>query len=110
MEKTEIRYWPEGGIFSEYPTLNGKNHGLCKRFHESGKVALECNWLNGKREGKCFVFFEDGSLSAEMNYKDGIPNGFFKRFATKKGKKTLLLKDSFKNGSRNGVCCTFYLQ
>ena len=50
--------------------VNGKNHGLWRRWYDSGNLRLEKNYRDGKLHGP-YLTFKDGSVSNTYCYRNG---------------------------------------
>lgn len=46
-----------------------------RRYHENGKLRLECPLNNGLRHGECKEYYESGALRSTSTYRDGLLEG-----------------------------------
>lgn len=84
-----------GKLVSELNYKDGKLHGLCKYYNDSGILERELNYKNGKRNGLC-KYWEDGYIRSISNYRNDRLNGIDKYFEYET--KELLEENIFKNG------------
>jgi antitoxin component YwqK of YwqJK toxin-antitoxin module len=66
------RWYSNGEIASEYNYLNGREHGICRHWHNSGQIWREYNYLNGEFHGICRDWHSDGPLWREESYLNGV--------------------------------------
>jgi antitoxin component YwqK of YwqJK toxin-antitoxin module len=45
-----------------YTYVDGKRHGLVRRWHENGQLTVETTWLDGKIDGLAREWDENGEL------------------------------------------------
>ena len=67
-----VTYWrPDGSLVCTCDHVDGKPHGIAKRFHETGEVSQHCHYVNGNLHGLRAWFMTDGTTT-EKPRADGI--------------------------------------
>lgn len=61
----------DGKRVSEYPMLDGKNHGVCKEWFTNGQLSIIATWKHGKIVGLAKHYFSDGSIKTKYWFKNG---------------------------------------
>jgi len=104
-----IHYYYTGYRETETSYLNGKQHGLYKKWWDNGQLKLKCMYVNNKKHGLYEKWHENGQLKEECTYvsdkehdllKEWYNNGQLKKECTyNNGKKYGL----YKIWSRNNI-------
>ena len=76
-------YYNDGKICYEYPTLNGKYHGIQKDWHQNGKLNFLYLMISGKKQKTYQCWHDDGDRMIITNHKNDSDNGPFIRFKYK---------------------------
>ena len=73
---TEIRRvtYPDGTLLSEMPMVNGRAHGIFKKYHANGQIETEMPVENGLQHGVTKRWAPDGRFLGEysMEYGTGV--------------------------------------
>ncbi len=85
---------------------DGKKHGPCKEFDETGILLFDGCYSKGKRHGPCKEFHSNGVLKFEGSYEDGKKHGLFKEFD--KTGLHLVCDGCYSTGKRHGPCQEFH--
>jgi hypothetical protein len=84
------RFYADGGLYSKIPFTRNVRNGIAYTYYKTygkGKPAVwkEQVYVDGKLNGVCKRYHEDGKLQAEYSYKAGFPAVGLKEFS-KSGK------------------------
>ena len=78
----EKKYYESGQLLWEIPFVNGKRHGIWKGYYESGQLLWETPYINGEAHGIGKGYYESGQLRAEIPFvngkRHGIEKGYYK--------------------------------
>ena len=96
----EKKYSESGQLRREMPYVNGKRHGIEKVYYESGQLFIEKPYVNGKRHGIEKSYHESGQLEWETPYVNGEAHGIEKVYY-ESGQ--LLRETPYVNGKRYGI-------
>jgi hypothetical protein len=58
--------------------INGKPHGSCVMWYNSGQQWVESNYVNGKLNGPYKLWYDNGQQYVECEYINGEPHGLYK--------------------------------
>lgn len=72
------KYYPSGEIFSETEWKNGKKEGKYEAFYKRGEPYMQCKYSNNMRNGLCLVRFKNGRIEMEANYLNNLRDGEWK--------------------------------
>jgi len=92
-------------VREEKMILNGKIHGIYKRWHENGMICEETLYSQGIINGKQYYYSINGKLSHAFNYKEGVLHG--KQFSYHSNS-ILASKSNYCNGTRIGENVSYY--
>lgn len=72
------RFYLHGSLYSEIPYKNGNRNGIALTYYPGTKDAKPIVWkeqpyINNKLEGICRRYHQNGKLQAEYEYKNGLP-------------------------------------
>jgi len=85
--------------------LDAIENGCYRKWHENGKLWVECGYKNGKLEGPYKSWHENGHLEAEDVYKNGKEEGLGKSW-DENGQ--LIEECGYKNGKLEGPYKSWY--
>jgi hypothetical protein len=100
------RFYTDGCLYSKIPYTRNIRNGVAYTYYKAygGKkpvVWKEQPYVNGKLEGLCKRYHDDGKIQAEYSYKRGMPEVGLKEYS-KSGKEiklpTLILNKNNTNG------------
>jgi len=104
-----------GTVFTLFPNtkdtsiiscyLNGKEHGLWKKFYSSGVLNEIRNFENGKKIGRYNTWWENGKLQQQFNLKDDEYEGTCKEWNSNG---ILIRSMNYKKGYEVGQQQLFY--
>jgi antitoxin component YwqK of YwqJK toxin-antitoxin module len=57
--------------------VDGKKHGMTKKYYDDGKVAEITEWKNGVQDGIWEQYYENNQLRLKTRYKEGKRTGIF---------------------------------
>ncbi len=100
IEKEE-RYFDNSLPYKIYNYKNGKYHGKCTIYTESGNKSVEVFFVNGLKEGVAKEYFYKGTVQYETTYKNDVENGKFKRYFLNGGK--VREEGNYLNGLKDGI-------
>ena len=75
-----ILYYSETIKAESITYVNGKRHGLYKKWFADGRLSFEAHYFNGLQEGTTKTWWKDGNMRSEANYTNGIVNGIQKQW------------------------------
>lgn len=91
-----ISYHINGNVFLKEYFVDGRRHGMARKWFSDGTLAYEANYQNGRREGFTRSWWFNGNQRSETFYESGKTQGQawlwyrdgnkFKRFNFKDGK------------------------
>ena len=74
------RFYDNGQIRFELPTLDGKRHGLQRWWYENGNIHFEYHALNGIQIGLQTRWHESGTLDVFQTHKQRSRCGVYMTF------------------------------
>ena len=79
------RFYPHGSLYSEIPFTRNVRNGIAYTYYkayngEKPAVWKEQTYVNDKLDGLCKRYHENGKLQAEYNYKSGLPEAGLKEY------------------------------
>lgn len=81
MQHGVFRKWDESGLmFYEGYFENGMMHGTIKLRHPNGKLRFEGDYFKGAANGLHREWADNGTLIAEQNFKKGVRHGEWKKW------------------------------
>ncbi len=98
--KPKVEYYPDGKIKSKVPYVDGKKHGLERRWNEKGVIYSKTTWVDGKKHGLLTYRHENGDKYWVETLREGERHGL-KRWWWESGKQELQVTEN--NGERQGV-------
>ena len=72
---TEIEYHKNGQLKYEWPTINGKYHGILKGWWNNGNIKYICSRLNGQLQGMRQDWNYDGTRDFMLQWKNDNRHG-----------------------------------
>lgn len=104
-----------GYVYTVYPKtkdtlevigyLNGKEHGVWRKYYEDGKLKQQRVFKNGLKEDKYIAYWQNGKKQLEYNFKAGEYNG---NCAEWNQEGTLTKKMNYAMGYEDGAQQMFY--
>lgn len=85
--------------------LNGKEHGIWKRFYLNGSLKEKRNFENGKKVGEYATWWENGKLQQQFNLQDDEYEGLCKEWNSNG---VLIRAMNYKKGHEDGQQQLFY--
>ena len=59
----------------EISYVDGKQHGVCLQYYNSGKLCAKSHWKQGKSHGDWTAWYEDGTKASEEHHVLGQIHG-----------------------------------
>ncbi|GJM34178.1 MAG: hypothetical protein DHS20C18_31790 [Saprospiraceae bacterium] len=75
-----VAYYPDGEKAETIEYLNGKKHGLYKKWFEHGALSFESHYSAGKQHGLTKSWWSNGNLRTASHYEEGVPHGIQKQW------------------------------
>lgn len=69
------KYFYNGQLSEEAIIVNGRRHGVCRRFLRNGQILLETHYEEGLPHGRNRIWFPNGQLGNEEFFINGFRNG-----------------------------------
>ena len=76
--KKSVTFLP---LKSDYPTVDGRFHGLCRRWYSDGQLASSGYFIDGVQNGKWISYYENGELQSKTTFDRGYAKNY-SRFDT----------------------------
>lgn len=98
-------YYPNGQIERLVSWKEGFQHGLSKRYFETGQIEAEAEYFEGETTYEKH-YYESGNLFKVLNYKNGLLSGECSEYYDDKNK----IKQTriYENGKENGIVKLFF--
>ena len=77
---TALGFYENGQKASHIEYIQGKKHGLYKRWHTNALLRFESNYVDGKKHGQSKSWWQNGNLRAVSNFEHGVAHGFQKSY------------------------------
>jgi antitoxin component YwqK of YwqJK toxin-antitoxin module len=77
---TLLEFYTPENIAYETPLVDGKAHGLQKRYYKSGGIKEEVVFVNGVQEGTMKSYYENGTLNLETPFQNNKIHGVEKMY------------------------------
>lgn len=67
--------YPSRRVAEEKDFLEGKVHGVSRKWFADGRLSFESTYLNGRRHGSTSSWWRNGQKRSIAQYEDGVPHG-----------------------------------
>jgi len=75
---TSKGYYVSGAMWFETSLVDGKPHGIHRKYDEDGHLIEETPFINGKKHGVQKNYYASGTIEKEIPFYDGELNGYYK--------------------------------
>lgn len=97
---TSVAFFPNGKEAVTIEYVNGKKHGMYKKWFEHGRESYVCPYQDGRRHGTAYSWWSNGNIRSESSYKHGVPHGMQKQWYVSG---VLFKKMNLKDGKEDGL-------
>jgi hypothetical protein len=72
--------FPSGRLLSSVEFIDGKKHGVSRKWYEDGTLSYEAFYLKAKLDGPSRSWWPNGKLRTESNFEEGVVHGVQKQW------------------------------
>ncbi|MCP9236284.1 toxin-antitoxin system YwqK family antitoxin [Lewinella sp. JB7] len=72
---TAVENYPDGTIAVRTDYLNGRRHGLHRKYFPDGRLSFASHYVSGRQDGETRSWWSNGNLRSVSRFVDGVASG-----------------------------------